>query len=227
MLKRAGVDQQSLRDMLPTVPYFAMLSDHVLDDIARHTVLRQVEAGTQLFLRGEGHAEAPFFLVVEGAVRVYLTSLRGREQVLRLFHAGDTFAEVPLFDGGAYPASADAFTDVTLAVLPRRHMLRLMHDHPELAVGVVKVMAERLRHFNALVEDLSLHRVLSRVAHLLITEQADELNQTQMATMVGSSREMVNRSLHALEDDSVIAIGDDGEILILNPDRLNQIATEG
>ncbi len=225
-MDREKLDLGSVRSMLGAVPYFAGLDDEIIDNLMQGVQIREIAAGTTLFLLGEGRNSVPFYLIVRGTVRVYVASLRGREQVLRLFHEGDTFAEVPLFDGGSYPANADALTDVTLAVIPREQVLRTMREHPELAVGTVKVMAERLRHFNALVEDLSLRRVVSRVARLLVSEQPQNLTQAQMAAMIGTSREMVNRSLHSLEDDRVIHLHDDGTISLLNAERLSRIIDE-
>jgi CRP-like cAMP-binding protein len=215
-----------LREMLRGVPYLAELDTAVIDDIYQLLTIRRFDEGAQLFMRGEGRGQVPFYLILEGTVRVYVTSMRGREQVIRHFHAGDTFAEVPLFDGGSYPVNANAFTDLKLAILPRHHLLELMRRYPTLALGVVKVMSERLRHFTALVEDLSLRRVIGRVAHLLMTEHDANLTQAEMAAMVGTSREMVNRSLHTLEDDGVITIQHHGGIVIHNPKRLNEIMQE-
>jgi len=220
------LDLSGVRTMLRAVPYFADLDDEIIDILMQGMQIRDIAAGTTLFLQGEGRDNVPFYLIVQGTVRVYVASLRGREQVLRLFHEGDTFAEVPLFDGGSYPANADALTDVTLAVIPREQVLRAMLRHPEIAVGTVKVMAERLRHFNALIEDLSLRRVVSRVARLLVSEQPQNLTQAQMAAMIGTSREMVNRSLHSLEDDRVIDLHEDGAVIVLKPERLSRIIDE-
>lgn len=223
----SDVDNEQLRKMMRSVPYFSNLDEPTFEYVMQNVHLRRFPAGHTLFLRGEGHGTAPFYLVVEGTVRVYVSSLRGREQVLRHFHPGDTFGEVPLFDGGSYPASADTMTDVILAVLPRAQFLQLMKENPEFTVGIVKVMAGRLRHFNKVVEDLSLRRVISRVANLLIEEQASELTQAQMAAMIGASREMVNRSLHTLEDDGIIEISDDGRITICSPERLTAVIEQG
>ncbi len=217
---------EQLAAQLHDVPYFAGLGDVVIAESARQMVVRSYAQGEQIFLKGEGVGEAPFRLVLDGTVRIYVISPRGREQVLRLFNAGDTFADVPLFDGGGYPASADALTPVTLGLLPRNHLLRLMGDHPELALNIVGVMAGRLRHFNTLIEDLSLRRVRSRVAHMLAAEQASALTQAQMAAMIGSSREMVNRSLHSLEDEAVIELHDDGTLKILDAGRLAEIVDD-
>lgn len=221
------IDNEQLRKMMRSVPYFSSLDESTFEYIMQSVQLRRFPAGSTLFLRDEGHGSAPFYLVVEGTVRVYVSSLRGREQVLRHFHPGDTFGEVPLFDGGAYPASADTLTDVVLAVLPRAQFLQLMKENPEFTVGIINVMAGRLRHFNKVVEDLSLRRVISRVANLLVEEQASELTQAQMAAMIGASREMVNRSLHSLEDDGIIELAEGGRIIICNPDRLTAVIEQG
>lgn len=214
-----------LRDLVANVPYFRELDERTLDAVIACIQLREVPAGAPLFFQGEGEGDVPLFVVVSGTIRVYKSSLRGREQVLRLFHPGDTFAEVPLFDGGAYPANADALVDSTVAVLPRPLFLRLMRDHPQIAVAATQVLGERLRHFNVLIEDLSLRRVRSRVARRIL--ESDEcVTQAQMAAMSGTSREMISRSLHQLEDEGVIDLSDQG-IVILDPERLREIVDEG
>ncbi|MEZ4568764.1 MAG: helix-turn-helix domain-containing protein [Thermomicrobiales bacterium] len=68
------------------------------------------------------------------------------------------------------------------------------------------MLSKRLRHFSELIEDLSLRPVLGRVARLLLLENDEYLTQSQMASMIGSSREVVNRSLHRLEHDGIITI---------------------
>lgn len=219
-MEHNDIATSQIRLLMRNVPYFAELDAEALNDLMQWVQVRKLPAGHTIFLKGEGQGEAPFYLVVEGRVRAYLSSMRGREQVLRLFHPGDTFGEVPLFDGGPYPASTEAMTDVVLASVPRQEVLRLMKMYPELAIRIVNVMAGRLRHFNVLIEDLSLRRVVSRVARLLAEGQSSELTQAQMATMVGSSREMVNRSLHRLEDDGILDLNEAGAITILDLERL-------
>jgi len=213
-------DTAQIGRMLRAVPYFAGLDEHVLDGLMQRMQLRRIPAGQTIFLKGEGSGEAPFYLVIDGQVRIYLASARGREQVLRVFGPGDTFGEVPLFDGGPYPASADALTDVLLAVVPRAQILGLMAEHPEFAIEAVQVLASRLRHFNTLIEDLSLRRVAGRIARLLLEEPAAKFTQAQIAAMIGASREAVNRSLHTLEDDGLIELGAAGRVTILDRERL-------
>lgn len=217
--------ETTLKELLPSVPYFRDLDKETVQTIAERMHFRDVPSGTPLFFEGEGTGEVPLYLVVRGTIRVYKSSMRGREQVLRLFEKGETFAEVPLFDGGAYPANADAMVDSTVAVLPRPDFLLLMREYPEVAVAATQLLGDRLRHFNVLIEDLSLRRVRSRVARRILDSE-QRVTQAQMAAMSGTSREMISRSLHQLEDEGVIDLGEQ-EIVIRDLARLRQIVDEG
>jgi CRP-like cAMP-binding protein len=212
-------------DLLRQCPYFSSLDDRLLDTVLAVSLRRSYRSGEALFFEGDG--DAALHIVESGTVRIFKMSLEGREQVLRLMRAGDSFADVPAFDGGPYPANADAQERSTVLVIPRQPLIQLMRDHPDIALGALATMASRLRHMTGLVEDLSLRRVMGRVANLLLGEQGDvQLSQSQMATMVGTAREMVNRSLNTLVDQKVIELQGQ-HILILDRDRLREIVERG
>lgn len=211
--------------LLRGAPHFATLPDHLLREVLGVVDVRTYDAGEILFLEGDEHAS--LHIVESGTIRIYKMSPGGREQVLRLMRAGDTFADVPAFDNGPYPANADAVERSTVLFVPRPQLHTLMHEHPEIAIGALNAMAGRLRHLTELVEDLSLRRVVGRVARLLLRYQGSaNLSQSQMATMVGTAREMVNRSLNSLADQGVIELHGQ-EIVIKDPDRLAQIVEGG
>jgi CRP/FNR family transcriptional regulator len=107
----------------------------------------------------EGEPCAGLFVVVSGLIKLYKTSADGKEQVLRHMSAGDSFNEVPVFDGGVNPVSATAVEPGEVLVLPRERMLELLREYPAFAAAVVQVFASRLRHLVALVEDLSFRQV--------------------------------------------------------------------
>ena len=123
---------------------------------------------------------------------------------------------MPLFDGGPNPASAIAMSPVTLYGISRIDMETLLREHPGIAMNTIKVLAERVRHFISLVEDLSFRHVIGRVARLLMEYATDHsglgqeaspkprLTQQDMAAIVGTAREVVSRSLRTLESDGVI-----------------------
>lgn len=214
------------RALLRGCPYFAELDAVALDAIDAVARERRVNAGQRVFSEGEGAGEAALHVVAHGLIRVFKLSSEGREQVLRLMRPGDSFADVPAFDGGPYPANSDALEPSVLLVIPRAALQELMRAHPQIALGALTVMAGRLRHMTALVEDLSLRRVMGRVARLLAEQGDTRLTQGQMATMIGAAREMVNRSLHALADAQVIALQEQ-QIVVLDRARLAEIVEGG
>lgn len=213
------------RSVLQTCPYFKSLSDPMLGKVADVAISRSYGAGEALFF--DGDPNAALHIVESGTVRIFKVSVEGREQVLRLMRPGDTFADVPAFDGGPYPANADAMEPSVVLSIPREPLLQLMRENPEIALGALETMASRLRHMTGLVEDLSLRRVMGRVANLLLSNQSGvSLSQTQMATMVGTAREMVNRSLNALAERGVIEVHGQ-EIKILDRVALEEIVKVG
>lgn len=221
------VNRERYRELLRGTPYFARLDDPGLDEVITIAIARRYGQGQRLFTEGHSEGRASLHVVDAGLVRVFKTSAEGREQVLRLMRPGEAFSDVPVFDGGAYPASADAVEPSAVLAIPRDGLMPLMDRYPEIAVGALQNVAARLRHMTALVEDLSLRRVMSRVARLLL-ENPDQirLTQSQMATMVGTAREMVNRSLHTLEDRGVIQLRGQ-EIIILDHAQLAEIIEAG
>ena len=215
------------RALLRGCPYFAELDDVALDAVDAVARERRFNAGQRVFSEGEGAGAAALHIVALGLIRVFKLSNEGREQVLRLMRPGDSFADVPAFDGGPYPANSDALEPSVLLVIPRAALQELMRAQPQIALGALIVMASRLRHMTALVEDLSLRRVTGRVARLLLADQGDtRLTQGQMATMIGAAREMVNRSLHTLADAQVIALQEQ-QIVVLDRARLAEIVEAG
>lgn len=216
------VDYHTRIALLRASPYFAAAPAEIIERIAKASSARRYDAGQRIFIEGEAEGSAALHFVVEGTIRIYKVSGEGREQVLRLMRPGDSFADVAAFDGGAYPANADALEPAILLIVPRDVLWAAMTEHPEIALGAVSIMAARLRHMTGLVEDLSLRRVTSRVAKYLLTDdRRPMLNQSQLAAVLGTSREMVNRSLHQLADSGAIDI-DGSRITIRDRAKLEE-----
>lgn len=215
----------SQRELLRTCPYFSSLDDELLDRVLSVASFHSYVDGEVLFIEGE--TPASLFIVESGTIRIFKVSAEGREQTLRLMQAGDTFADVPAFDGGGYPAHADALETSTAISIPRAPLLELMREYPDIALGALTTMAKRLRHMTGLVEDLSLRRVMGRVANLLLTTDKNiQLSQAQMASMAGTGREMVNRSLTALASRGIIEV-QGHRVVILDREKLEEIVESG
>jgi CRP/FNR family transcriptional regulator, cyclic AMP receptor protein len=208
--------------LLAVHPLFARLPDEVRAEIVVRMVPRQYRRGAVIFTEGE--PATALYIVGSGTVRILKRSPNGREQTLIFADAGDSFAEVPLFDHGPYPASAEAFTDVLVYALPAVDITRLVRTTPVFAENAVAVFAARNRRLTEIVENLAFRPVIGRLARTLL-DDPHEQTQTEMAAMVGAAREMVNRSLHTLEREGIIEMVG-GHIAILDRDRLAEIAAD-
>jgi CRP/FNR family transcriptional regulator len=175
------------------------------------------------------------YVVVEGRVRVYRANGEGREQVLHLRGPGQTLAEVPLFDGGPYPASARAEEASRLLFLPAEAFQQLRHGYPEIADATIRELGRRLRRMVALVEKISLKDVPARVAMTLLeyaeagagSHDGSEFilprTQEEMASELATTRESVARALARLRREG--AIEQRGtRVRIVNLDRLQAAA---
>lgn len=220
------------RVLLRKVALFSQVSDEALDAVARRTVIRPLPRGRPLFRRGEPCQG--LYVVVEGRIRVYRGSSDGREQTLHLQGPGQTVAEVPLFDGGPYPASARADEDSRILYLPLADFQWLYRHHPEVADSVIRELGRRLRRMVQLVEKISLRDVPSRVA-LTLLEYAErqpstregtfELPRTQeeLAAELATTRESVARALSRMRREGVISQSG-SRVQILDLSELEAIA---
>lgn len=216
-------------EFLKQIPYFAGLSDRDLGQIGHLVHERGYPRGEMVILEGEP-CEAIYF-VKSGRVKVFKTSPEGREQVLRIMTAGDTFNEVPVFDGGDNPASVEAIDPTSLYILASADLQALMLGMPAISRNVVRILASRLRHLVELVEDLSFRHVTGRVAKILLQHTWDgapangsgRLTQQQIATMAGTAREMVGRALKGLEQAGAIRM-ERGRIVIVDKGKLEHLS---
>jgi CRP-like cAMP-binding protein len=218
-------------EMLRKIPYFSTLSADELALVATVTVERHYKRGDLILIAGE--TEGALCYVCSGLVKVFKASPEGKEQVLRLIGAGNTFNDVPALDGGPNPASVAAVEPSVVYVIRRSGLRKLITTRPEVAEAVVLTLAKSLRHLVALVEDLSLRHVTARVAKILLDQetsaqqgqQVHRLTQTEMAALVGSAREVVGRALKELETAGVIEMRH-RRAVVLNKEQLHIMTLE-
>ena len=211
--------------VLRQVPYFADLDAAGLARIEERLVERRYERGRVVFMEG-GPCQG-LYAVRSGRVRIFKVSPEGREQVLMVAGPGETFNEVPNFDGGSNPASAEALEPSVLYLLPKADLLSIVEAEPVVARAIIRVFASHLRHLTALVEDLSFRNVTSRVAKILLAQVQrvesgagpGRLTQQQMAAMAGTAREVVGRALKSLEQQGIIRM-ERGRVVVVSPERL-------
>jgi CRP-like cAMP-binding protein len=218
------------QEVLRQVPYFADLDEVGLARIEERLMERRFDRGKVVFMEG-GPCQG-LYVVRSGRLRIFKVSAEGREQVLMVAGPGETFNEVPNFDGGTNPATAEALEPSVLYLLPKKDVLSIVETEPVVARAIMRVFASHLRHLTALVEDLSFRNVTSRVAKILLGQvqragveaeaRPPRLTQQQMAAMAGTAREVVGRALKALEQQGVIRV-ERGRVVVVSPERLADI----
>ena len=189
-------------EQMQSMTYFTGLKTADLESISRYLGPRSSQRGELIVIEG-GSAQF-IYLVASGVVRVYLTSSDGREQVLQLARPGDSFNDVAVFDGLPNLANASAMSQVLLYSISRIDIQHIMEQFPSVRKNVVDVLAGQIRRLVSLVTDLSFKRVTARLARLLleqsqIAEVSPYITQQQMATMIGTVREMIGRAIKDLE----------------------------
>jgi len=206
---------------LRNIPYFKELDDGQLRQVASLVQERTLTRG-QVILT-EGAPGDGLYFVIMGRVKVFRMSPEGRQQVLRVMGPAETFNDVPAFDAGPNPANVEAMETTIVGVLSTASVLRLVEQYPSFSLGMLRILAGRLRMLVTLVSDLSLLNVEGRVAKVLLayaemtSERAPALRLTQqdLAAMVGTAREVVARALRSLEEAGAIK-REEGHIRVLD-----------
>ncbi len=222
-----------MRRILAASQLFSGLDERSLDQIAGAATLRKVARQEMIFMEGDT-AEA-LFIVGKGKVKIFKISPEGKEQILMIASPGDSFAEAALFGGNKYPASAQALEESDIAMISREQFVKVLGEDPDLAVNLIARLSALLRKLAALVEELSLADVTTRLAHHLLsrTGSADSPNlkitltekKTVLASMIGTIPETLSRSLAKLQREKVIEV-DGPQVLVLDIKRLRELAGE-
>jgi len=213
-------------EFLKRILYFSDLGLAEIESIKEFIFEKIVDRAEMVLLEGES-AENLYF-VASGVVKVFKTSVEGKEQILSIVRPGESFNDVPIFDGGLNPVSAQAMGPVLLYGIKRNDMEIIVKDHPQIALNIIKVLSSRVRHLLSLVEDLSFKHVIGRVAKILLEHIGGEmghgprLTQQEMAAMAGTAREVVGRSLKELEEKGAIKF-DRHRIIIRDKEALQKI----
>ena len=199
-------------ESLSQIALFAGLQEQEIQALAQRAVERRFANGEMLFWEGEPCAG--IFLIVQGSVKIFKTSVGGREMMLALETAPSTVAELPLFDGGPYPASVRAVEPVVTLFINKNDFQQVCRQYPDVALKVLAVVGHRLRHLVGLVEAMTFGSVTQRLASLLLdaARQAggDEfdlpLTHQELASRLGTVREVVSRNLARFRAEGIVHI---------------------
>ena len=198
------------------VPLFANLDAESLRELEQAVRHRNFRPGEIIF-----HRDDPgqmLYIIKQGKVRIYITSPDGQEVTLVVLRPGDYFGELAILDGRPRSASAVALDAVETLALQRGDFIAAVNHRPRIAIQVMNALAVRLRHTDAMIEDLLFLDVHGRVAKKLLdlaelhgVRTTDgiriemKLTQTDLAALVGASRESVNKVIGYFVDKRFIS----------------------
>lgn len=212
-----AVDIDAALTLLKKVQIFSGLSEQEFAFLVPRLVQRRFQPSEIVF--NEGDPCSGLYVVQSGNLRIFKSSAGGREQVLAIEGPGSSVAELPVFDGGNYPASAQAVNACSLFFLGRADFQALCLQHPQVALKVLRVVGSRLRRLVGIIEELSFTTVRHRLIALLVrlakadgARKADTVsvllpaNNSELAAQIGTVRELVSRNLSRLQADGLIQV---------------------
>ena len=227
-----------LRDFLRRTPLFGELSDAEFAEVTAGARDFALSRGEAVFAQGD--AARFFYIVVEGWVKVFRTTIAGEEAVIGIFTRGQSFAEIAALARDVYPANAEAVTDVRLAAIPIERIVSSISRDPNLALTM---LASVCRHVRALVDEIEQVKGLSgiqRVAEFLIMQSPVKsgactvrlpYEKTLIASKLGMKAESLSRVFQRLRGYGVVikrdmAVIDSVEALrgVIDQDRLSGLA---
>jgi CRP/FNR family transcriptional regulator, cyclic AMP receptor protein len=206
----------------------------VLDEVVKFVSVQHYEAHQEIFAKGE--RGLALFGVLTGRVCIYTASSEGEEVILNVLEPREIFGEIALLDGGPRTASARAMKATALLQIHRDHFLPFLRRHPELGASIMAVLCGRIRMNVEYIEDAVFLHLPARLAKRLI-DLADvhgkpdphgvridfKLSQSDLAHMIGATRESVNKELGVLREHGLITI-EEGMMVICRPGELKRLA---
>lgn len=221
------------RRLLSSVSIFSSLDEKELDRLLQATTTKRLAPKEVLFRKGD--AGNQLYGILSGSLKVMATGFDGKEVMFTLMGPGEVIGEIPLLDGGERSASVVAVEPTELLTLHRRELIPFLESHPGAAIGLAGVLAARVRRLSERTEDRQTMPLPGRIEKRLIALSKQygkhpiaggpvevRLPQHDLANLVGTSRESVNKQLRAWEDQGIVEIGR-GRVVLRRPEALEAV----
>ncbi|CAG0951479.1 Global nitrogen regulator [Anaerolineales bacterium] len=230
-MKDSDINQPlQVKKVLQGIRHFSELPDEVQQAIAVSASRRHFNAGQVIYVEGEP-AES-IYILESGWVKATRMTREGREQAMMFLRPVEVFGDIAVFTGTTYPGTVMALEDVDVWIIPAKTLLDLIPRHPELAMAVIRHLGERVLHYINLVEDLSLRNVEARLANTLlrnaelhdgqlIVPRREWTTFDEMATRLGTVRDVLSRALKTLEGEGLLKV-EKQSITLLDPKGLEE-----
>lgn len=198
--------------VLRRIPLFTGLTEAEIDAISSRAIERRFSDGEVLFREGEECRG--LYLLAQGSVKISKASGSGREVMLAMETAPSSVAEVPLFDGGPYPATVTAVGEVLACLLTKPDFRQICRLHEEVPLKVLAVVGGRLRSLVRVVESVTFGSVRQRLARALLEfgdlARSDSfplpVTHEELAFRLGTVREVVSRNLSRFQAEGLLQL---------------------
>ena len=221
-------------DLLQQVPLFAGLPEAALTALAARLRKRKMPPGTPIVYKGD--PSGALYLIGSGRVKVHQATMSGDEVILNVLGPGDFFGDMSLLDGQPRSADVSTLDAVELLLLEGEALRQTIAEQPAVAWTLLRILSLRLREQNAQIEMLMTQDVAGRVADRLLRLAKSQgtplpdgkslrievsLTQSDIAALIGATRERVSRALTAFRKSNLIVWDKDtGRWIIRNPAAL-------
>jgi CRP/FNR family transcriptional regulator len=205
---------------IKNIEYFKTLSEVQIAEVAGFLKEENYEAEENLFIEGE--RSKGIYFVKSGTIKIYKSSKDGKEQILKLCYAGESFNDVTVFSANINPASADAVNKSTVFLLSKENLENLIFKYPEISFNIIRSLTDKLRFLTSRIEDLSLKHTQERIGKILLLFEGQKLSQKMIADIAGTAREVVSRALREFSNQDIIRLNK-REIEIIDKGKLKKL----
>ena len=221
------------RELLGNVSIFASLEPAELDQLLSATTTRRLKAKETLCRKGDSGTQ--LYGILSGCLKILATGKDGKDVVFTLMGPGEALGEIALLDGEKRSATVVAVEPTELLSLDRRALIPFLNRHPSAAIGLASVLARRVRRLSEFAEDRQTLPLAGRIAKRLLSLSQRygkqpivggpievRLPQQDLADLVGTTRESVNKQLRAWQAEGIVELGR-ARVVLKRPDALEAV----
>ncbi len=214
---------------LQSIDILAGLDDNLIRFLASRLHKKKFKKGEHIFFQGD--AVSHFYFVEMGRVEIYKSDMDGRKLTLWFIEPKGTFCMASLHTPTAF-ANAMVIEDAMLYTLKENDFDDFVSQSGELAARFMYCMSKKMALYSTIVDDMAFKGIMARLAKVLLEYQKKDevskttictLSQGDLASLVGTCREVVARSLKKLRDDGIVSSSPSRQIVIIRPDRLKSL----
>lgn len=226
------MNSNSVKLLLQQFPLFRSLTENEINLIVRLAVTREYKKDSHIFFQGDPLTDVYF--IFSGKIKIYRLDAQGNEQIVNILKKGDMFPHQGFFRKDSYPANAQAMEDAVLIYIPIQSFEQFLIRNPEICIKIFRILGDQIMELHQRLEEKILYNTYDQILLLLLRltkKHGKKLNEQEflistlltnrdLANMIGSSRETVNRTLSQLKKRNFIRY-EDGYI-VTRPDKLRE-----